>query len=202
MLISSLAGIGGSAAAGALNNKKKTTTTQPIYTPGQTSLQNQLLPKLSDSLNTPPDLAPMKTAAIGGVNRTYKGAGKRLEKNLTSRGMGAGGQLASGMKDIELGRAGAIGGVEQKFSEIEMDQKNAALERALRFAFAGPGQSTTQPGNMLGGGLSNALETATLMMALNGMLGGDGRNGPGNGIDIMSGSGDLASAVGSQDFAL
>jgi hypothetical protein len=140
----------------------------------------------------PRDFTPQKTAAIGNVNKTARAAETRLEKSLTSRGMGSSGAFEKGAKDIEIARMGTLGDLESSFAGIELADQDRGLDLASRFAFAGPGTefSGTQPGNMLGGAVNGGLETMMFLYGLQQLTGG----GFGGGSTVP-GYGDPASAI-------
>jgi hypothetical protein len=178
--------VGGSAAAGALSNRSKTSTTTstPSWTPEQQHMQELLGNVLQYDINDPgKGLEPLKTSAINGVNQTYNGIGDRMDTQLASRGFERSGTAVKTARATEFARAGAIGGVENHFAGMELDQKNRLLQMMQQFGFASPGQNTTstQPGNMLGGAVSGGLETASLLFALNKLgKGGGGSYGMGD----------------------
>lgn len=184
--------------SGALNNRSRTTTTTPTYSGPQYEMQSTAANTLQDRLRNPVNLNPLKTAAIGKINQTYDGASDRLTDTLTSRGFGRSGKVGTNQAKLETERAGAIGSNESKFAGMQIDQNNQTLQQALQFAFAGPGQKTTQPGNPLGGAISGASETATLLYALNHMLSGGGSVGdvPGGNSSYTGGEGLLQSVMG------
>jgi hypothetical protein len=178
LLISGLLGAG-SSVAGALTNKPKTTTSQPTYTPQQQQMQQSIGDSLQQRMAAGVNLDPQKVAAMGGVNQQYGDIQKRMEASLTARGFGQSGKVPLNTQQIEIGRAGAMGGLESQFAQMKLQQENAITDEAQRFAFATPGNSTTTPGNMLGGGISSGLETFASLFALNRFLQGGGFGGGG-----------------------
>lgn len=180
---------GGSALAGGLLNKSKTSTatSAPSWTPEQQHIQQLLGNVLQYDINDPgKGLEPLKTSAIDGVNKTYDAVGDRMDTTLAARGFERSGTKVKTARATEFARAGAIGGVENHFAGMELDQKNRLLQMMQQFGFASPGQSTTStnPGNVAGGAIGGGLETATLLYALQ-KFGGMG----GGGIGPMSGGG-------------
>jgi hypothetical protein len=175
----------GSLIAGALGGKSKTTnttsTSTPTYTAQQTSLQNTLGASIQDKLNNPANLDPLKTNAIEGVNRSYAGLQDRLQSSLAARGFGSSGKVVTGAKNLEIARAGDIGGLESKFAGLQLDQENHMFDLASRFAFANPGSTTngtqTTPGNMLGAGIGSGVESISSLFFLNKLLKGGGGGG-------------------------
>jgi hypothetical protein len=169
-----LAMMGASAVSGALSNRSRTTTSAPQWTPEQRHIQQLLGGKLENELTNPgAGLKPLKSFAQGRTNQNFDMVSDRMEKNLTARGFGRSGKLASRVKDVELSRANALSGIEADFAGKEMDQRNFLLQQMQQFGFASPGQQTTMPGNMAGGAISGGVETATLLYALS-RLGGSG----------------------------
>jgi hypothetical protein len=118
----------------------------------------------------------MKIEASAAINQNFDTAGDRLSERLVSRGFGKSGQTGRGLREIEVGRQGALASNESRFKAMEMDEINKIIQQAMQFSFANPGnnQTATQPGNMLGGGLSGGLETATTLFMLDKILGGGG----------------------------
>lgn len=175
-----LASIAGGVTSSALSSRKRTATNAPVYTPGQEYLQGKTGDILSHRLDNPTSqVEPLKTSAFHGVNKTYNGLHERLNETLASRGLEKSGQAVSGAREIEVERAGALGGLETKFAGLELDQQNRLLEQALRFAFAQPGSAVTTPGNSLGAALGAGTADLTQWFLLQQML----RN-PGSGSSV------------------
>lgn len=173
MAISGVASLAG----GLLNRPKTSTATNaPQYSPLQSQMQQQAYDTIMGRLKNPRSLDPMKTAAIGGVNKTYAGLQKRMEATLASRGFGSSGLVPMNTRAIEIARAGDIGDLESKFAGMALDEENRTVDEAMRFGFANPGSKGTQtlPGNMAGGGVSSGLETFTSLFALDRLLKGGG----------------------------
>lgn len=148
----------------------------PTYSADQTGLQGDLASALRMLLqNGGASLDPLKTAAIGGVNQTYAGAEKRLQRNYASRGFGQSGKVLTDARGLEQSRAGDIGGLESKFAAMGIDQNNHILDLVKSFAFANPGQKTegnVTGGGGIGGGINSGLETFTTLYGLNKILSG------------------------------
>lgn len=127
-----------------------------------------------DIMNPSKGLEPLKTSAIDGVNKTYNAVGDRMDQQLASRGFERSGTKVKTARATEFARAGAIGDTENKFAGMELDQKNRLLQMMQQFGFTTPGQNSTstQPGNVLGGAIAGGTETATLLYALQHMMGG------------------------------
>jgi hypothetical protein len=171
LLLSGILGAGGSAASAALGSKKRTTTSTPTWTPQQQHVQGQVGDALQWRLDNPGiNLDPLKTSSIGAVNRTYEGTKTRIERDAAARGFERSGTLQRAIRDVDIARGGAIGDLETKFAGMELDQENRILEMAQRYAFAGAGNETTQPGNALGAGIGAGTEAITSLFFLNEML--------------------------------
>lgn len=172
---------GGASLAGGLLNRPKTTTasTQPVYTPEQQQLQAALSGKLTQRLNNPANLEPLKTAAVSQVNRNFDTLQTGLERRLAARGFGSSGKLVTNTKDLAVKRGGALGDLESKFAGLQLDQENDVIDQTQRFAFGGAGSQSqqTSPGNVPGGAISSGAETAALLYALNHFLGGGSPGG-------------------------
>jgi len=94
---------------------------------------------------------------------------KRMESSLASRGMGRGGTYGSGLRSVELSRAGELGSLEAKLAAMEQEHQDRLIEEATRFAFGSPsGSTTTTTGSTdaLGSAAGGATETATLLYML------------------------------------
>ncbi len=170
---------GVSALGSLLSNRgrKVTQSTEPTYTHEQDVLRGLLSGALTTRLMNPTyNLDPLKVGAMGQINQEFDSAQENLESRLAARGFGRSGKLVANTRAIETARAGALGGLEGKFAGLALDQENRVLDDALRFAFAGPGSSSTQniPGNMLGGGISAGGEAISTLFLLNQMLKGGG----------------------------
>lgn len=168
---------GVSAIAG-LFGKKQKTVTAPGYTPQQQALQSQIGATLQDRLANPANLDPLKTAAASNVNKGFDDASTNLESRLAARGFGNSGKLVTNEKSLAVGRAGALGSLESQFAGLQLDQNNKTLDDAQRFAFSGPGStSTTTGGGGVAGAVSGGAETASLLYALNHFMSGGGGGG-------------------------
>lgn len=164
---------GVSAVGGALSGRGKTTTSTPTYTPAQTAVQGRVASTIEERLANPrANLDPLKAAAIGGVNRTYAGLQDRLASTFAGRGFGRSGKLVTNAKQLEIARAGDIGGIESKFAGMQLDYENQVVDQAMRFGFAAPGATQQIPGNMIGGAISSGAETFTTLYALDRLLKG------------------------------
>ncbi len=172
-----MAGI--SAGAGALNNRKqKQTTTQRtrrILSPEQQQAQSLLTTRMKSMIENPTaGLEPFRNAAMSAVNRNFATAPAAMEARMAGRGF-RGGQLAGGLRQIEMGRQAALSGVESDYGRLALDQQNRGLSLAQDLMSQILEQESTgegvTPGNMLGGAVSNGVETAVLLTQLNKLLG-------------------------------
>lgn len=164
---------GASLIGGLFGGPKKTTVQQPTFSPDQLALQSKVGSTLSDRLSNPTSLDPEKVAAMSSVNKTFKGATSSLESSLAGKGFGSSGKLATGDQSLAIGRAGAMGSLESSFAGMQLDQNNKTLDDAQKFAFSSPGgTSTSQQSGGVGGAVAGGTETATLLYALNHLMGG------------------------------
>lgn len=185
-----------SAVTGLLGSRPKTTTSTPIYTTDQQSMQHNLSDWISSRMNNPGAVFdPMKAAAMDSVNKNYQSLGARLQSQFSGRGFGRSGTLLTNRIGQEVARAGDLGGLESKFSGMQLDYENQLADMAQRFGFASPGTSTTQPGNMAGGGFGAGAQTLTSLWTLNKLLSGGGPFGGGGG-----GGGNYSGDVYNTDF--
>lgn len=164
---------GVSALAGALGNRKRTATNMPVYSPQQQMVQHKAGDLLASRLDNPTGYVDsMRNSAIGAVNDTYAGIEKRMQRSMTARGFGKSGKLGMNQQALEIARAGELSDLESHFAGLQMNYDNSLFDDATRFGFAGAGSEMMQPGNMLGGASGGAAETATMLFALNKLLGG------------------------------
>jgi hypothetical protein len=156
-----------------------TGTSTPTYTAPQTGLQGDLASTLTKKLAGGPDVTPYAVAGTDAINKTYKGIGDRLMQSLAARGFGNSGLTGTAALQTELGRAGAIGGLQGQLNEQALQQQNDTIEQALRAAYANPGTTSTSstagksdgygtsvmPGSVAAGSLSGGL--TSLLSQLN-----------------------------------
>lgn len=88
-------------------------------------------------------LAPMKTQAIQNVNQTYAPMADNLMESLASRGFGRSGQAGVGMRQIALGRAGALTGLEPQFAQMALQRQMGGISLAEALLGLNRGQSMT-----------------------------------------------------------
>ncbi len=180
---------GGASLVGGLMGRKKakqTSTSQQIYSPDQLAMQSRVAGSLNERLTNPANLAPLKTAAASSVNRGFDAAGDRLTSRLSARGFGSSGKLVTNQKNLEIGRAGALGDLESRFAGMQIDQDNQTLQDAQRFSFGGGGiksESEQSGPGALAGAVGGGVETASLLYALNHFMGGGGGLMNGGGAD-------------------
>jgi len=153
-----------------------TSSSTPTYTPGQTSLQSQLSGVLGDNLLKGPDVSPLRTAGTDQINKTYDSLGDRMERFTASRGFGQSGTTGQNQQQLELSRAGDIGGLESKLQGYQLDRQEQSIQDALRFAFGNPGSSSsyTTPGSATAGALSGGITALLAQLNQAGQLGGFG----------------------------
>lgn len=150
-----------------------TGSSTPVFSALQGQVQgaagNALMNEATNGIN----ITPAETAGTGQINQTYKGIGDRLQESLSQRGFGNSGASGTAALQTELGRAGAVGGLQSNLQSYALSQQQAALQAASGFGFAAPGQTTsgttsgsttgtyTNPGSVAAGALSGGLTAAS-----------------------------------------
>lgn len=163
MSMTGLAGL-----AGYLGNtpgaRTGTSVSSPTYTPEQTNVQNEYGSDIEEGL-TNPNETPQYTAGVNTINNAYAGAGDNLTSSLAARGFGKSGAVGTGLQQLAVSKAGAVGNEE---NTVESQFEN----QAEGFGFASPGKTTVSvgPGSAAAGGLGATL--ASLQSSLNAAGGG------------------------------
>jgi hypothetical protein len=105
-------------------------------------VQNELGSDISTGL-ADPTKTPQYASGVNNINQTYKGAADTLTQQLAARGFGSSGVEGSGLENIALSRAGAIGSL--------TDSLQSQFEgMAQQFGFANPTKTTS--GSNVGAG--------------------------------------------------
>lgn len=136
------------------------------FSPLQTAMQGSTAGALQNFITNGPNLTPAMTTGTDAINSTYKGIGDRLQQSLASRGFGNSGASGTAALQTEVGRAGAVGGLQGQLQTAAQQQQLQALGQASNFAFAAPGQTYTgstsangtytTPGSAAAGGIAGA----------------------------------------------
>ena len=154
----------------------------PTFSPLQTAMQGTTGAALQRYATKGPDLTPAMTAGTDSINTTYKGIGDRLQQSLASRGFGNSGASGTAALQTEVGRAGAVGGLQAQLETAAQQQQLSALQGATGFSFAAPGTTTTgssssagsftNPGSAFAGGLSGGLTSILSQLNMAAAAGG------------------------------
>jgi hypothetical protein len=143
-----------------------TSVSSPTYTPAQTAVQDELGSNIEEGLTNPQE-TPQYESGVSSINEAYKGAGDNLTSQLAARGFGDSGGVGTGLQQLAVSKAGAVG---QEENTVENQFEN----QAEGFGFASPGKSTVTvgPGSAAAGGLGATL--ASLQSSLNSAGSGGG----------------------------
>ena len=146
-----------------------TGTSTPTFSGLQQGLQSTAANALTSRINGNINTTPMATAGTEAINQTYKGIGDSLQQSLASRGFGNSGASGTAALQTEVGRAGAVGNLQNQLQSTALQQQQQAIQTAAGMAYASPGVSTsgtsafgnsgsyTNPGSMAAGTLSGGL---------------------------------------------
>jgi hypothetical protein len=167
------AGIG---AAGSIFSAKsgKKTVSAPSYTPEQQAVQSQLSQSIQHDLANPANLDPQKAAAIGQINTNTDNMQTRLATQEAGSGFGRSGRKALSGAQLEINRSGQLGGLEDRFAQLQLDQNNRVRQQAQSFGFENPTTTTTGTGSGLAAGLGSASNSLSILYFLNHILKGGG----------------------------
>ena len=160
---------------------KQTSTTKRNLTPEQEQASQLVSDQYRQMISNPTaGLEPFRTAGLDAVNKTFEGMPGRLDQRLAARGMARGGQSAGGQRQIEMARAGAIGGVENDFAQRAFGERDKGLSLAENFRNTNFGTTSTgeiqQPGDALGGAVSGGLQTYVMLQQLQRLMGAGKRS--------------------------
>lgn len=161
---------GGLGLVGSLFGQKKQTVQGPSYTPQQQAIQSQLGGQIQSDLSNPANLDPQKAMAVGQINTNTDNLQSRLQSTESARGFGGSGRLGLKSSQLEIGRSNQLGGLEDQFAQMQLDQNNKVRSQAQQFGFDQPTQTTTQSGSGLAAGLGSASESMSTMYYLNHLL--------------------------------
>jgi hypothetical protein len=190
------AGLGAvGSAIGASSGKKtaKQEVSAPSYTPAQMGIQDQLSKAIQGDLANPANLNPQKALAIGQINQNTDNLQRRLQGNESARGFGASGRMGMKSSSLEIGRTNQLGGLEDQFAQMQLDQNNRVRAQAQQFGFTNPTVTKTgtetESGSGLAAGLGAGSESLTTLYYLNKLLKQKKNTNPApvNGADIPIG---------------
>jgi hypothetical protein len=107
------------------------------------------------------DITPQLTAGTDQINKTYAGANDAVTSSLAARGFGSSGSVGTGLRQVALSKAGAVGSLSSNLEAQQVQTEQQDLGLADSLAFASPGYSsastTVNPGSSLAGGLAGGL---------------------------------------------
>lgn len=115
-------------------------------------MQSELGSDISTGLNNP-TATPQYAAGVNNINQTYAGANNSLTQQLAARGFGSSGVEGSGLENIALSRAGAIG-------SLTSNLQNQFMGMAQQFGFANPTQTKTTSSTAAGSSAAAGLGAA------------------------------------------
>lgn len=162
-------------------------STTPTFSPIQSGVQAATGNALENEVANGPNITPLATSGTNSINQTYNSIGDRLQQSLSSRGFGNSGASGTASLETNLGRAGAVGGLQSNLEGYALQQQQTALGQATGFGFAAPGSSYgssgstastyTEPGSVAAGAVGygqTSLMQQLAMAAANGGFGGLG----------------------------
>ena len=148
---------GGGSSQSATN---QTATQNKTFSPGQTSLQDQLGKSLSSVLTASdtgtlsPGVTAQKTQAADNINKTAGGLTDRVNSFLAARGFGKSGATGKATLQGELGRESQLAGNEANFAQVQQNVNGQNLLASLNYALTSLGQTGTQAGTASGSGFN------------------------------------------------
>ncbi len=151
---------------------QKTTVQTPSYTPAQQAVQTQLGGQIQSDLSNPANLDPQKALAVGQINTNTDNLQSRLQSTESSRGFGGSGRLGLKSAGLEINRSNQLGGLEDQFAQMQLDQNNKVRDQAQKFGFTDPTETSVQSGSQAAAGLGSASESMSTMYMLNKLLKG------------------------------
>jgi hypothetical protein len=159
------AGISGisSIAGAALNRKGQTTTqtNQPLFTPAQSAVQNQLGALIQAMMAKGDNGNLTKGARNSGrtnINNQFDAINARMASDATSRGFGPGqsGKFVTNQRALEVDRSKQLTQLDTTMAEQEWMRKMGVMNMALGFSHPyGSNTSTTVPGPSMGSTIAN-----------------------------------------------
>lgn len=181
---------GASALSGLLGNRSKTqtstTTTTPTFAPEVKGLFDSVLPRIQQMVTDPgAGLDGLRTAGRDRINADYASVPELIQTKYGRNAEGVSGKAGSAARTAEFERLGQFGELEQQLLQAALQQQNTGLAAAESLLSLGRGSTSnsqgTVPGNMLAGGASSGLQTATWLYTLNRLLKGNAGGSIGTG---------------------
>jgi hypothetical protein len=165
--------------------------------PEQQGLAGLLAGRANDMITNPgAGLAPIRAGLRDSVNSNFAGADRAIASKMLTSGGNRSGKAGRAAREMEMARAGALGGADQQIYRMILDQQDRGTGIAERLLSQNFGQTTTgstsstgnstmngtntQPGSALAGGISGGLSTLMALLGMDKMLqpgGGQGGNG-------------------------
>jgi hypothetical protein len=170
---------GGAGIASGLLNKPKTSTssTTPTLSPEMKALQDRLAAYSNDEMVDPSKgLAPIRTAGLDNINRTFMDIPSRLSSQFASRGYGSSGDFGSSLYKTEYARGGAISDLEGQLAAMANSNRAHGADIGQRLLNSGQGSTSTStgPDTSVGSGINSGLSTLTSLFTLSQLLKGGG----------------------------
>lgn len=173
-----------SALAGALGNRKKKVETQssttPTFAPEVQGILSQVAPHLQSVISDPSKgLEGLRVAGRDQINEAYANVPQMLaQKYGRNAASGESGKFYGAGQAAEFQRLSQMGGLEQQLLQAAIQRQDSGVQAALQLIGMGRGQNQTgtqtQPGNMLGGAVSNGLDAASFLYTLSQLSKGGG----------------------------
>jgi hypothetical protein len=173
--------------AGFFGNKKKTSTStsaptlDPKFGPLQSLLLEQTMGRLKDG-GVPKGY---ETGQISEINNTFDLIGQGQANNLTARGLGSSPIAGAVDGNRELARGSEIVQMQRGIPQMARNNQLQDLMAAMGLLGQGRGstQTSTDPGNPMGGAFGNFASMLGLLMG-QGAFGGGGSKLPGLPVNI------------------
>ncbi|HYE84841.1 MAG TPA: hypothetical protein VEA16_00700 [Vicinamibacterales bacterium] len=157
-------------------------TQTSALSPGATGVNDILLQNIRQRLSAPSALpAGYQESGIRDINNVYDVINRNRAANLTSRGLadspvaavtddkGRGGDIARFVSGLPM--------VERQMRDADMDMASRLVALQPRTVTSSGTNTTTQPGNMLGGGFGDMASVLAFLYG-SGAFGGGGKSSP------------------------
>lgn len=156
-----ISGISSIAGAALSHDNKSTQTTQPIYTPAQTAVQDQLgaiLQRLMNKGDKGKLTKSMRNVGRTNINDNFDAMNARAEANATARGFGPGqsGKYQANARAMDLERSKQFTELDNTLAEQEWLRKMGVLNMGLQFSRpTGSTTTSVQQGPGIGDSIAN-----------------------------------------------
>jgi hypothetical protein len=149
----------GSLLGGLFANKAQQQTTSssldPAYSPLQAALMQSIMARLGQPSALPATYAASQT---GKINKTFNLAGQTLQNRMTASGLATSPVAGAGQAMLQTGRAGAIASMQNNLPLLERQLQTQDIQLGQGLMGTAPRTTTTtQPGNVAGGGLTSMM---------------------------------------------